>query len=887
VLTTQRGYASYRHMETGPESLLGSSTTPLVQSTPERNVRSQLAGPQLPNSITPLPRPGQSRPILPLWSPTAVAQGKNAAPKKTPSDPSDQNDQRSDQSDPTSEAKKPSGGPSGEEATEQIKLMRPLAWVSVHPFAATLHEWEDGVPVNCGTDWSTEAIELAIEKGAHRSALNSESIALVTSDIDYQVKAGFARIVLWDDVKSSPPAKLKVSPLAVVPQRNRRGRMILDLSFPVHRSLPSTKSKRKPRKLGAVLQPAVNDTTHPSAPTKPVKEIGTVLPRMFEFMAAAPSKEHVLFSKIDLSDGFWRMFVSAEDSWNFAYVFPAVPGEPIRLVIPNALQMGWTESPAIFCSATETTRDLVQMLVDSEIDLPEHPMEASFAPSRPAKRLQDDSEQWQMSGVYVDDFILAAIENKDGSLLLRTTRSALHGIHSIFPPPSRSGHSSGKDPVSEKKLAKGDGTWATTKEILGFEFDGIARTVRVPKDKADDIVAELRRLITKKHAPLKAIQQIAGKLRHVSNILPSARSLFTPLNRAMAGATMNVGLGAKSEICAALRDFIVLVRDLAARPTHVRELIDGPDGYVGYCDASASGAGGVWFSGSRAVAPTVWRVTWPPDITQDLVSFDNPNGCITNSDLEMAGVCLHQLVLETLVDLKHVRSVIHCDNSPSVAWVTRMASRSTSPVAHRLLRGLAMRQRVTQSAPPTVVSIAGVENDLADVASRAPEKMGSVLRGDAVSPLFAHTKFPDVSDEGFLTFFNQRFPLPQESLWQLAHPEPEMLSNVISTLRGHRLILQRWTTPPARPAGANGTSIPRKHASSPTCEPVTDTASNSSSWPLPPGFELDSSGRNGRLVTSPSKKPSVTWRKPSFWPDTQTPVAPTDLTSSTLLSDIS
>eukprot|EP00978_Attheya_sp_CCMP212_P039033 scaffold198964_cov41-Attheya_sp.AAC.2 len=41
-------------------------------------------------------------------------------------------------------------------------LMRPAAWMDLHPFAPTLHKWEKGVPVDCGDDWSREAIDLAI-----------------------------------------------------------------------------------------------------------------------------------------------------------------------------------------------------------------------------------------------------------------------------------------------------------------------------------------------------------------------------------------------------------------------------------------------------------------------------------------------------------------------------------------------------------------------------------------------------------------------------------------------------------------------------------------------------------------------------------------------------
>jgi hypothetical protein len=42
------------------------------------------------------------------------------------------------------------------------------------------------------------------------------------------------------------------------------------------------------------------------------------------------------------------MLVAETDKWNFAYVLPQVDGQPLQLVIPHALQMGWTESPGYF-----------------------------------------------------------------------------------------------------------------------------------------------------------------------------------------------------------------------------------------------------------------------------------------------------------------------------------------------------------------------------------------------------------------------------------------------------------------------------------------------------------------------------------------------------------
>ena len=52
-------------------------------------------------------------------------------------------------------------------------------------------------------------------------------------------------------------------------------------------------------------------------------ELGNVIPRIIWEMAKAPENGILLlFTKIDLKDGYWRMAVDEDDAWNFAYVLP-------------------------------------------------------------------------------------------------------------------------------------------------------------------------------------------------------------------------------------------------------------------------------------------------------------------------------------------------------------------------------------------------------------------------------------------------------------------------------------------------------------------------------------------------------------------------------------
>jgi hypothetical protein len=76
-----------------------------------------------------------------------------------------------------------------------------------------------------------------------------------------------------------------------------------------------------------------------------------------------------------MSNDFWRLVVRPEDSYNFAYVLPKLPGQPLKIVIPSAVQTGWAESPSYFCAVTECARDVTQQLVEDNVSLPHHPIE--------------------------------------------------------------------------------------------------------------------------------------------------------------------------------------------------------------------------------------------------------------------------------------------------------------------------------------------------------------------------------------------------------------------------------------------------------------------------------------------------------------------------------
>jgi len=179
-----------------------------------------------------------------------------------------------------------------------------------------------------------------------------------------------AHLVNWTDIQHNIPPNLKVSPLAAVPHKSRQFRAILDLSFQI--------------RMAGLKLPSINATTKPHANPAAMRQLGQTLPWLIWAMAtAAPKHDPIFFSKWDIKDGFWHLVVSPDNAWHFCYVLPGNDGEPIQLVVPTSLQMGWCESPVFFCTASETARDLAQELATQTQELPTHPLEhLCLPPSR-------------------------------------------------------------------------------------------------------------------------------------------------------------------------------------------------------------------------------------------------------------------------------------------------------------------------------------------------------------------------------------------------------------------------------------------------------------------------------------------------------------------------
>ena len=156
----------------------------------------------------------------------------------------------------------------------------------------------------------------------------------------------FCRIVQWKTLQKKPPRNLKISPLAAVPHKLRSWRAILDLSSELE--------------VNCKRIPLVNDASEALAPEAALNQMGDALLRLIVAVAEAlADRGDIVFAKLDLKDGYWRLSVERGAEWNFAYVLPPVLGqdpEDVELVIPLAVQMGWRDSGFLLHSTKNSAR---------------------------------------------------------------------------------------------------------------------------------------------------------------------------------------------------------------------------------------------------------------------------------------------------------------------------------------------------------------------------------------------------------------------------------------------------------------------------------------------------------------------------------------------------
>jgi hypothetical protein len=160
--------------------------------------------------------------------------------------------------------------------------------------------------------------------------------------------------------------------------------------------------------------------------------------------------------------------------------------------------------------------------------------------------------------------------------------------------------------------------------MLGFDFDGLKKTMMLSEGKRELLLAILhrwKRTMSSKTAsvPFKEFESVLQKVRHAFTAIPEGRGLMTPCNKIMRKQPENIFLGRNEKLSTAIKDMTTLLRESTKNPTRCKELVMGHPDYVGVKDASIHGVGGIIVSENKACVPTVFRIEWPEWVKQEVL----------------------------------------------------------------------------------------------------------------------------------------------------------------------------------------------------------------------------------------------------------------------------
>ena len=686
-----------------------------------------------------------------------------------------------------------------------------------HPAAALLRTWRDeGVPAKCHTEaWTREQKDECIKRGCHYSA--NEHSSFIREEMAEFIENKFWMVLPYELVSDIP--QLMLSPAAIKEERERKPRFLCDHSWQWGWG-------------------SVNDSTIPHAPHEAM-QFGWALERLLcKIRHADPKFGPVRISKADIKDGFYRLFLNPSDCLRLSIVLPQYEGEPQLVGIPLACTMGWVQSPPTFCTMSETVCDISNAMINqSPASAPPHRMEKAasveddLSYSRTPVQCRPDHNDYEempkedrqqllhdmappsntplkmplaTTDVFVDDFLQLG---QGGAQKMKATRRHLyHAIDKVLATPEVSDDQR-LEALSLKKLKKGDGAWSTRKELLGWVVDTLKQTLELPAHRKHELRTIFNELNGKRRVSQKQWQRLVGKLRFVSTAISGSTGLFSALQTAL-----NKASSSRVRITKTLADHLAvfnkLVKDLQTRPTHLAEIVPQAPSYVGTTDAAKQGMGGVFFAPDQQAY--IWRYPFSPEIQRRLVSADNPNGSITNSDLEQAGMVSHLDIIATTLPTTYCTITTGGDNTPAVSRMNKGATSLTgaAPRLCLLNSSLQREHRYCHIAR----YLAGDNNVMADDASRLQH----------------------LTDSSLLDHFNAQCPQPRP--WKLVHLRPAMASTIGTALLSELPMehaLHRLTATTPKPsiigqAGARQTSCPALSTRSPS------TPGSKCSSPMPP-----------------------------------------------------
>jgi hypothetical protein len=541
----------------------------------------------------------------------------------------------------------------------------------------------------------------------------------------------------------------------------------------------------------------INALSLPIAPYHTM-QFGSSLLRILQQLAYAnPTYGLSLMAKLDLANGYYRIPLNATAALELAVVLPPDGTDEPLIGLPLSLPMGWGLSPPYFCAFMETCADLANTVsvlqpthqFDAVLQVQPDNIETSYHHTVLLPYNNDPPRHpLAQVDVYLYDFMVLA-----QTLVYTTTmQSLLHHINSVFVDVDNCPR---KAVISQSKIDKGDATFSTRKCLLGWDVNTEHMNISLPEHWKERLQKLLHTFMARNYVSIQKWQCLLGELRSMAMALHSTKYLFSILQHALKKPTAHhIHLSALTK--QALADWHIL---LNATPVLIVTLVPHAPHYYAAADALSARMGGFWMPMTLTTdnQPYIWRYPFHKTIRQHLVSFTNPDGDVTNSDLELAAfITCHSTLLCHIPSHPYTTTCIATDNTPTLAWVSKGSTTSVGPPVF-LLRHLALDCR-SSLAHVQPVFTPGNTNTSADLLSRS-----------------FHLSDPDM-----LQLVQQRFPT--QPPWQLVIPPNDKISSMNLALSK---TLQPWASPmaeplPPTPAGTYGRPSATTCHATPSYDPL-------------------------------------------------------------------
>lgn len=745
----------------------------------------------------------------------------------------------------------------GEYIARDVKLLQQLGWSGLvkqrrsggdfsslqkvhHPAKRLLSFYKNrGAPVKLSTPpWTRRQVQRALHRGPHKSCF--EHIDFLKEEFVDMISKGQWLVLPASAAKNLPG--LRVSPPGVVPQRDRRPRWICDYSWSNVNADTLPLAAMEAMQFGHALDRILREILLANPAFGPVRLMKVDIsdgfyridlnvddiPKLGVVFPTLNGEEPLIAFPLVLPMG-WKnsppIFCTATETiadlanarLQAHLNYPEHPLDHLAASIPSPSPLHPKDSPTVarqgpaaqdvLSSTTARPRPAAEDFLPpvAACQMPSvrdvtSPADACQVPAVRDSSLPSTQQPLSKLEVFVDDFVGLSQQYVNGR---RVRTVLLHAIDDVLRPLDKNDHPSRREPVSLKKLRQGDCSWGTIKLVLGWIIDTVNMTIHLPPHRVDRLAEILDSIPPhQRRTSVKKWHKVLGELRSMSLALPGSRHIFSTMQNALSQKT-GARVALNKGVHHALDDFRYMHSSISTRATRIAELVPLAPIAEGHHDASGKGAGGIWFpaehavprAGFKAGVPVLWRYEWPEYIVKRLITDENPNGTLTNSDLELAGGLLHLDGLAQTFDTRERTILSKGDNLNTTFWERKGSTSTNKPPAY-LLRLFGIHQRYHRYVP-RFDYISGPSNPVADALSRDFNLSWHKLT-TSLGPY-----------------------LPQSGLYQVWTPSPQIVSAVTSALLKQQSKRESLLVEPPTPTqhGASGSVSPLSWASIPFSKP--------------------------------------------------------------------